>query len=224
LRRFGNGLCERQALRPTTTVRLSDATRGRFAVLELGPEIFALLNANQQVGAKQAVIYGDGGLSLREIQLIEAELGFHFPDDFAFLLQNVRDPGSVLFPWSSFNKSAYDDAIRWVLEGIEFSVEADGFWQGRWGPRPQALPEALEIVRGDFATWPKLLPLYGHRFLAAEPCRSNNPVFSIMGTDIICYGANLAHYLMHEFVDHDYERHTYEQDLRTIDVWSDLAS
>ena len=193
-------------------------------MLELGPEVFALLNANQRVGDKRPVIYGDGGLFLREVQLIEAELGFRFPDDFAFLLQNVRDPGSVLFPWASFNKSAYDDAIRWVLEGIEFSVEADGFWQDRWGPRPQALAEALAVVRRHFVTWPKLLPLYGHRFLAAEPRRSNNPVFSIMGTDIICYGANLAHYLMHEFVEGDYERHTSDQKIQQIEVWSDLAS
>jgi hypothetical protein len=45
-----------------------------------------------------------------------------------------------------------------------------------------------------------------------------------MGTDIICYGAHLAHYLMLEFVDRGtdaYAAHT--QEPRTIAIWSDLA-
>jgi hypothetical protein len=81
---------------------------------------------------------------------------------------------------------------------------------------------AVETARKDFETWPKLLPISGHRYLAAEPCLSGNPVFSIMQTDIIYYGANLAHYLLNEFVDHDYMLHTHAQKIRKIDIWSDL--
>jgi hypothetical protein len=148
-------------------------------MLELGPTVFELLNAKQRVGNKQPVIYGEGGLSILDIQLIEAKLGFRIPDDFAFLLQNIRDPGSVLFPWSNFNKQDYEDAIDWVRKGIEFSIEENGFWDGRWGERPGALSDALQKFRSYFSTWPKLLPIHAHRFLAAEPHRSNNPVFSI---------------------------------------------
>jgi hypothetical protein len=196
-------------------------------MLELGPKVFALLNAKQQVGNQQPVVYGEGGLSVLDIQLIEAKLGFQIPDDFAFLLQNIRDPGSVLFPWLNFDEKKYADVIGWVRKGIEFSVEKDGFWLSRWGERPKAVSKALQKVRGDLATWPKLLPIYGHRFLAAEPRRLNNPVFSIMGTDIIYYGANLAHYLIHEFVDRGpdkYSLHTYDQHIQRVEVWSDLAS
>jgi hypothetical protein len=81
----------------------------------------------------------------------------------------------------------------------------------------------LDIVRQDFETWPRLLPIYGHRFLAAQPCRSGNPIFSIMETDIICYGADLPHYLLNEFVDHDYALHTHTQTIRRIEIWSDFA-
>jgi hypothetical protein len=196
-------------------------------MLELGPALFELLNTRQQVGSKQPVIYGDGGLSVHEIQRVENKLGFRIPEDFAFLLQNIRDPDSVLFRWSDFDKQDYDRAIEWVRKGIEFDIEQDGFWQDRWGERPVALSDALEKFRTNFATWPKLLPIFRHRFLAAEPCRANNPVFSIMGTDIICYGANLAHYLMLEFGEQGsdaYARHTSEQHIQTIEVWSDLAS
>jgi hypothetical protein len=192
-------------------------------MLELGPELFELLNAKQWVGNQQPVVYGKGGLTILEIRVIEAKLGFQVPDDFAFLLQNVRDPGGVLFPWANLKKQKYEDIIDWVRKGIEFSVEKDDLWLNRWGERPEALSDALEKARTDFSTWPKLLPIYGHRFLAADPCRTGNPVFSIMGTDIIYYGANLASYLVHEFVEQGADKHAlHTQDAQRIDIWSDF--
>jgi len=195
-------------------------------MLQLGPEFFELLNAKQQVGNQQPAIYGKGGLSTLDIQLIEAKLGFLVPPDFALLLQNVRDPDGVLFPWSRFTKPKYDESIAWILKGIEFDIRENSLWLKRWGARPAALSDALDIARSDFATWPKLLPVSGHRFLAAEPHRADNPVFSINQTDIIYYGANLAHYLIHEFVDHSdgsYVRHTHDQEIQRVEIWSDFA-
>lgn len=195
-------------------------------MLQLGPDLFERLNAKQWVGNQQPMIFGKGGLSILEIQLVEAKLGFPIPKDFAYLLQNVRDPGGVLFPWATFKKQQYDDKIQWVLGGIEFSVEVNGLWLKRWGDRPATLSDALEIVRHDFETWPKLLPIYGHRFLAAEPLRDDNPVFSIMGTDIIYYGSNLAHYLLQEFMergsDH-YADNVREIDIKHVNIWSDFV-
>ena len=190
-------------------------------MLELGPDLFELLNAKQLVG--KPVIYGVPGMSSAEIASIESEIGFRLPEDFAYLFQHIQDPERLFFPWSKFKKQEYDDMIQWVLQGIEFDIEHAKFWLDRWGARPTALSAALNIARKDFETWPKLLPLFGHRFLAAEPCRRGNPVFSIMQTDIIYYGANLAHYLMNEFIDRDYSLHTHAQSIQRIDVWSDLA-
>jgi hypothetical protein len=192
-------------------------------MVELGPELFEVLNARQHVGNRAPVAYGAPGLSLIDIAFIEAELGFPLPEDFAYLLQNIRDPGGVLFPWMDFKKRDYDERIRWVLEGIEFDIEHNKFWMDRWGKRPTALSVALDIARKDFETWPKLLPICSHRFLAADPCCPGNPVFSIMQTDIIYYGADLAHYLLHEFVDHDYVAHTRVQEIRKIRIWSYFA-
>jgi len=191
-------------------------------MLELGPELFELLNTKQLTGNQTPVIYGTGGLSDSEIATIENLVGFQLPDDFAYLLANMRDAGGVMFPWSGFKKQDYDDSIGRVLEGIEFDIE-HGFWMDRWGKRPAALPTAIDIARKDFATWPRLLPVSGHRFLAAEPCRVGNPVFSIHQTDIIYYGANLAHYLVNEFVDHDWKLHAHDQPIHKIVIWSDFA-
>jgi hypothetical protein len=194
---------------------------------QLGPEIFDLLNARQSVGSQQPVVYGKGGMSSSDIENVEKQLGFKMPEDFKYLLQNVKDPGGTLFPWSKFTKKEYDDLIDWVFHGVAFDIEHNACWlQNRWGPRPKTLAECIDIARKDFVTWPKLLPVYGHRFLAAEPCLPDNPVFSIMQTDIIYYGANLAHYLLQEFIqDHkNYAANTYEQGIRQIEVWSDFAS
>jgi hypothetical protein len=193
-------------------------------MLELGSDLFELLNTKQLVGNRSPVLYGAQGASSVEIASIEAEIGFRLPEDFANLFQHLQDPGRVFFPWSNFKKQEYDDMIHWVLKGIEFDIDHNKFWLNRWVKRPTALSAALDVARKDFETWPKLLPIHSHRFLAAEPCRRGNPVFSIWQTDIIYYGADLAHYLVHEFVDHDYALHTQAQSIQRIPVWSDLAS
>jgi hypothetical protein len=81
---------------------------------------------------------------------------------------------------------------------------------------------ASAIARSDFATWPELLPVFGHRFLAAEPCRVGNPVFSIVQAEIVHYGSSLAHYLLNEFVEQDLS-HTRPEDIQRIEIWSDYA-
>jgi hypothetical protein len=213
---------------PTIVIRIvveevSQTPSDKLGTMELGPELFELLNSKQWVGNRTPVIYGARGLSSEQIVSIEAQLGFRMPDDFAYLFQNLQDPGRVLFPWSEFDKGNYDEKIKWVLRGVEFDIERNHLWLERWGTKPDALSTALNIARKDFDTWPRLLPIYGHRFLAAQPCRSGNPVLSIMQTDVIYYGADLPHYLLNEFVDHDYALHTHAQNIRKIDVWSDFA-
>ena len=46
---------------------------------------------------------------------------------------------------------------------------------------------------------PRLIPVFGHRMMPAEPHQTENPVFSIHQADIICYGFDLADYLRREF-------------------------
>jgi hypothetical protein len=46
-----------------------------------------------------------------------------------------------------------------------------------------------------------MIPLFAHRFIPAEPLDEDNPVFSIMGADVICYGRNLLHYIYNEIFD-----------------------
>jgi hypothetical protein len=134
----------------------------------------------------------------------------------------MRDAGGVFFPWASFDKRAYDALIAWVFEGIAVSVERHGSWIRRWGDKPGRLADRLARAHADFPSWPKLGPVSGHRYLAVDPCRNNNPVFSIMGTDIIYYGANLAYYLLRESIPEAASNQPYPT-VQTIEVWSDFA-
>jgi hypothetical protein len=71
-------------------------------------------------------------------------------------------------------------------------------------------------VRDLAAAAPRLIPVFGHRYLLAEPCQTGNPVLSIYQTDVVVYGADLRCYLLAEFagllgIDHDtVQRDRYE--------------
>ncbi len=188
---------------------------------KLDDELFAYLNANQRVGNRTAPKYGAKGISSSELASIEDQLGFALPSDFKFLFENVNDPDSVLFPWSNFSTEDYRKSIHRVWSGIAFDIEHNTVWLKRWGNKPTVLEEAQEVAKRDFQNWPKLLPIYGHRFLPAEPVLPNNPVFSIVQTDIIYCGMNLADCLVQEFCP---QRPQSEWIMaRRIPIWSDFA-
>ncbi|MGJ8562898.1 MAG: hypothetical protein ACSHXY_05045 [Alphaproteobacteria bacterium] len=189
---------------------------------EINAQLFKQLNKEQFVGNKQAPSYGSNGLAYNDIERMQKKLGFNLPPDFCFLLGNLKDPDEVLFPWASFDIQKYRDTIEWVISGIEFDIEHSDLWLPKWGERPQSLDTAKEIMRSDFKTWPKLLPIYGHRFLVAEPCLPGNPVFSIYQTDVICYGTNLAEYLLNEFVRQSEASEDWTPN-RKIPIWHDFA-
>ena len=48
---------------------------------------------------------------------------------------------------------------------------------------------------------PKLIPVFSHRFLVAEPCRAGNPVISIHQSDIIVYGVDLHDCFINAFAN-----------------------
>ena len=85
------------------------------------------------------------------------------------------------------------------MEGVLFDVEQNGFWYDGWGRRPSPVADALAVARRRLADVPRLVPVYGHRYLAAGRGSAGHPVLSVQQTDIIVYGTDLADYLRREF-------------------------
>jgi hypothetical protein len=68
-----------------------------------------------------------------------------------------------------------------------------------WGEKPQELADCFDKARASLEQAPKMVPIWGHRFIPDRPNESGNPVFSIFQTDIIHYAANLSEYFENEF-------------------------
>ncbi|WP_354597663.1 hypothetical protein R1Y80_20775 [Streptomyces sp. JL1001] len=190
--------------------------------------------------AELGVCVLEPGLSDAEFDRIEAEYGVVFaPGHRAFLAAGLpvdraapREQGeSRRNPWPNW-RDGDPELIRERLgrpvEELLFSVE-HGWWLpgGRWGPRPADPAEAVAAARAALATVPTLVPLYGHRYLAATQGKAVAPgrvVLSVVGADAIHYGRDLAEWVEREFEDPGADRAWPEPAAGDrVPFWSDLA-
>ncbi|HEY8971767.1 MAG TPA: hypothetical protein VIM64_21850 [Puia sp.] len=88
--------------------------------------------------------------------------------------------------------------LDWPWEGMVFDME-HGFWLKQWGIKPDNTEEQLRTARQYYDSWPRLIPIYIHRYIPSAPPEAGNPIFSVYQMDIIYYGMNLANYLSCEF-------------------------
>ncbi|MFO1512579.1 MAG: SMI1/KNR4 family protein [Verrucomicrobiota bacterium] len=139
------------------------------------------------------------GLSDGELSTAENRFEFLFPPDLKELLKHGL-PVSEKFPdWRSGTPEQLSEWLNWPFDGMCFDIEHNKFWMDEWGAKPTKLTEAFAVAKKQIHKAPKLIPIYVHRFIPAEPSESGNPVFSVYQTDIIYYGTDLASYLSAEF-------------------------
>ena len=136
------------------------------------------------------------GYTLAELDAAQERFNLRFPPDLLDLLSDRR-------PVAGWDWCTDDEGIRramsWPLDGLIFDVEQNDLWWAEWGERPPSAHERAEIVTGIVGAAPKLIPLVGHRYIPELPHERGNPVFSVMQSDVICYGADLAEYFANEF-------------------------
>ena len=120
-----------------------------------------------------------------------------FSDDPPYGMVEGDDQPSY-FDWQNDNE-AIVGALNWPLEGLLFDVENNALWLDSWGERPGEAADAHEKVAQLVARAPTLIPITGHRYLLADSLEAGNPVLSVWGSDIICYGSNLRNFLLLEF-------------------------
>jgi hypothetical protein len=150
------------------------------------------------------------GLTDAEFTRIEQDYGFEFADDHrAFLTAglplNLRGtqerPWHGGWPdWRNGNPADLREQLGWPVAGVLFDIEYNNLWHPSWGRRPARLVHALGTARRRLARVPKMIPVYGHRYLPAGGGTHGHPVLSIHQTDIIIYGTDIAEYITNEFV------------------------
>lgn len=166
------------------------------------------------------------GLTDEQILAIEKMGSFQFPPDLKAFLQvavpidriDIENTGG--FPnWHDNPQKILDDAWEWTIRTFTFDIEKNNFWMDEWGTKPENLSDALTVATDYLKTVPKLIPIYAHRFMPAEPVLAGNPVFSVyQAVDSIVYGVNLEHYLHQEFLTPNHEQHDY----RKIRFWDKI--
>jgi hypothetical protein len=171
----------------------------------------------------------DYGLTDAEFDRVEREFGFEFADDHrAFLAAGlpVNEDRGHPGGWPDWRHGSHE-ALRAMLdqpvEGVLFDVEHNVMWDVAWGPRPADMAEALEIAGRRLAEVPQLVPVYIHRYLPAGRGTSGHPVLSVMQTDIIYYGVDLAEYIHQEFGGPGLDRYDPRwQPRATVPFWGDF--
>ena len=157
------------------------------------------------------------GYTKLQLDEIQEKYSFIFPPDLIDLLKKKRPTNG--HDW--FDDSSMRQTLAWPFEGLLFDVEHNQLWWPEWGERPENSEGRKEILRGVITKAPKLIPLIGHRFLPETPSERDNPVFSVYGADVVCYGANLDDYFKREI--EGWSAFPFPDEIRYIPFWSDLV-
>lgn len=157
------------------------------------------------------------GYTQSELDTAQKKYGLVFPPDLVALFLERR-------PVQGWDWRSDDREIREMLEhpfeGLLFDVENCGLWWPEWGNRPGEAAERKKVLREVVDEAPKLIPLVSHRYIPSEPNEIGNPIFSIMQSDVIYYGADLADYFEREFAD---DGKPFAAPIKRIRFWSDLV-
>lgn len=140
------------------------------------------------------------GYSQSELEDIQTRWKLRFPPDLADLLRERRPllDCTGAFDWLTSDPAIIQERLDWPFEGFWFACQRNHVWWPEWGNKSPILAEQYERLREIFTAAPKLIPLIGHRYIPEDPFERDNPVLSVYGTDIICYGANLLDWIERE--------------------------
>ena len=112
-----------------------------------------------------------GGMTEAQVSEVQRRFGLVFPPDYRRFLRTLHttDPemvgaffeGHTLV--SKTGRSLYDwlgepdpiiTAIAWPVDGLMWSIEADGSWHRNWGQRPEFESGRVDVIRTMAANGP----------------------------------------------------------------------
>ncbi|AWM36438.1 hypothetical protein GobsT_57590 [Gemmata obscuriglobus] len=139
------------------------------------------------------------GLTTAELARAEERVGCRFPPDLRSFLQTGLPTGRGWPDWRNPESEYIAYRLAWPEQQMLFDIERNKWWPPVWGPRPPALAEAFAVGCERLRSEPKLIPVFGHRFLPAEPDEAGNPVISMYQmVDSVYYGRDLHTYFARE--------------------------
>jgi hypothetical protein len=146
----------------------------------------------------------EDGLTNQEIAQVEIKFNIKFPPDLKDFLQLGLPVSDNFVNWRKgliSEEVAADilSRLEWPLEGMLYDLQENEFWIKSWGNKPKTYKEKEIIAKQKYLTFPKLIPIFSHRYIPMEPMETGNPIFSVHQMDIIYYGYDLATYFANEF-------------------------
>ena len=170
----------------------------------------------------------DDGLTDIEVKKIEEKFNIIFPPDLKSFLQLALPVSKSFVNWRDALKSEIVEEsilfkLDWPLSGMLFDLEHNNFWLKAWGNKPEMYKVQGAIVKEKYLTFPKLIPIYSHRYIPMTPSEENNPIFSVHQMDIIYYGHNLISYFANEFKLELPEELKSTENYKNIEFWSDFV-
>lgn len=103
------------------------------------------------------------------------------------------------FDFSNCNVESIRKRLDFPMKSLKNDV-INGFWISLWGERPSSVTCVEKIFTELSFNAPKLIPVYGHRYIPMLCMVENPPLLSIAGQDIVYYGEDLLDYLNREFL------------------------
>ncbi len=151
----------------------------------------------------KGVVFEDGLLT-EEIVAVESKYSIKFPPDLEAFLMHALPVSSSFVNWrggveSGLIEESIFARLQLPLSGILFDVQENNLWMEEWGPKPLTVESQMELVAGRYHNYPKLIPVFSHRYISGDPSIPGNPIFSVHQSDIIVYGNDLSDYLQNEF-------------------------
>jgi hypothetical protein len=159
------------------------------------------------------------GYSQAELDAIQARWSLRFPPDLVALLRERRPllDQPKAFDWLKADDATIQKMLDWPFESFWFDVEQADAWP-EWGDRPERLADQHARLKEIFVGAPRLIPLFGHRYLPEEPGETGNPVFSVYQMDVVCYGTDLVDWIARE--THGWDCRPWPP-IKEIRFWSD---
>jgi len=175
-------------------------------------------------------VHFDSGLTDDELLQVESKFNFNFPPDLMLFLQTALPTSDGFVNWRLGLKSTGEadkivSRLDWPLEGMLFDLQTNNFWVDSWGTMPDNYHDKVEVAKRHYQAYPKLIPIYSHRYIPSRPNENDNPVFSVHQMDIVYYGYDLATYFANEFsfaLTNEFE--LLDKPKKEIEFWSAFAS